>query len=367
MTNKFTRARAGVAAFLTASLLGGVGIGWATAATGAGPTIVNTSSKTLSLSALQAAVDPAVVDVTSSLGYQQATAAGTGIVLTSSGEILTNNHVIEGATSIKVTDLGNDRTYTARVVGYDPSADVAVLQLQGASGLRTATLANSKSVTVGQSVVALGNAGGRGGTPSVASGTITALDQSITASNEGTGTSEHLEGLLETDADVQAGDSGGPLVDMAGQVIGMDTAGSSGTTGATDESSTPQGYAIPVDEAVAVADQIEQGRSSATVHVGATAMLGVEVTSESTGGFGGSAAGVAVAVAGVVPGSPASKAGLATGDVITRVAGRAVTSPTVLSAILASHRPGSKVSVTWTDTVGQQHTATVTLTSGPAA
>src|SRR5579875_3634489 len=359
MTNKFTRARAGVAAFLTASLLGGVGIGWATAATGAGPTIVNTSSKTLSLSALQAAVDPAVVDVTSSLGYQQATAAGTGIVLTSSGEILTNNHVIEGATSIKVTDLGNDRTYT--------SADVAVLQLQGASGLRTATLANSKSVTVGQSVVALGNAGGRGGTPSVASGTITALDQSITASNEGTGTSERLEGLLETDADVQAGASGGPLVDMAGQVIGMDTAGSSGTTGATDESSTPQGYAIPVDEAVAVADQIEQGRSSATVHVGATAMLGVEVTSESTGGFGGSAAGVAVAVAGVVPGSPASKAGLATGDVITRVAGRAVTSPTVLSAILASHRPGSKVSVTWTDTVGQQHTATVTLTSGAAA
>ena len=147
-------------------------------------------------------------------------------MLTSTGEILTNNHVIDGATSISVTDVGNGKTYKATVVGYDKSHDIAVLQLQGASGLKTAKIGDSSKATVGESVVAIGNAGGTGGTPSAAGGSIVALNQQITASDELGGASEQLTGLIEVNADVQPGDSGGSLVDSAGQVIGIDTAAS---------------------------------------------------------------------------------------------------------------------------------------------
>ncbi len=197
------------------------------------PTSVGTATATsktmLSTSQIASRVDPGLVDVVSTLGDEQATAAGTGIVLTSNGEILTNNHVIDGATSIKVTDIGNGRTYTAKVVGYDATQDVAVIQLQNASGLTVASLGDSSTVQTGDNVVALGNAGGKGGTPSVAAGTVTALNQAITASDEGSGNSEQLTGLIETNADIQPGDSGGSLVNAYGQVIGMDTAASSGT------------------------------------------------------------------------------------------------------------------------------------------
>ena len=143
-------------------------------------------------------------------GYQQATAAGTGIVLTSTGEVLTNNHVIEGATSIKVTDIGNGKSYTATVVGYDATQDVAVLHLQGASGLTTASLGDSATVQAGDRVVALGNAEGKGGTPSVATGMVTALNQSIIASDGLSGVNEQLSGLIESNARIKPGDSGGP-------------------------------------------------------------------------------------------------------------------------------------------------------------
>ncbi len=157
------------------------------------------------VSSIAQKVDPGLVDVNSTFSYQSAEGAGTGIVLTSTGEILTNNHVIDGATSISVTDLGNGKTYTATVVGYDNSQDIAVLQLQGATGLTTADIGNSSSAAVGQAVVGIGNAGGTGGTPSTAGGSLTALNQSITASNDLDGTNEQLSGLLETNADIQAG------------------------------------------------------------------------------------------------------------------------------------------------------------------
>ena len=185
------------------------------------------STTALTTSQIANKVDPGLVDIVSTLGDQNAEAAGTGMVVTSSGEVLTNNHVIDGATSIKATDIGNGRTYTAKVVGYDKSDDVAVIQLQGASGLTTVSFGDSSQVAVGQSVVGLGNAGGKGGTPSVATGTVTALNQSITAGDEGSGSSENLTGMIETNANIQPGDSGGPLVNSAGQVIGIDTAASS--------------------------------------------------------------------------------------------------------------------------------------------
>jgi len=338
-----------------------------------------TSKTVLSTSQIASRVDPAIVDVTSTLGYQNGKAMGTGIVLTSNGEILTNNHVINGATSISVTDIGNGKTYKATVVGYDESHDIAVLQLSGASGLTTATTGNSSTVQVGDNVVALGNAGGVGGTPSVAAGSVTALNQSITASDEGSGTSEQLSGLIETNADIQAGDSGGPLVNSHGQVIGIDTAASSGYqfggsglggngngfgdngSSSSGQASTTQGFTIPINTALSIAHQIEAGQASSTVHIGETAFLGVEIASSDQ------QSGTGVTIAGAQSGTPAADAGLTAGDVITSVAGQTVSSGTSIQQVLERYHPGDKVSIAWTDTSGQSHTATVTLATGPAA
>ena len=179
------------------------------------------------VSSVASAVDPALVDINVTLGYQSGRAAATGIVLNSSGLVLTNNHVVTGATSISATDVGNGQTYSATVLGYDRSHDIALIQLQGASGLKSAQLGDSSKVSVGDAVVALGNAGGVGGTPSAAAGSLVALDQQITAGDQGSGDSEQLTGMIQTDANIQPGDSGGPLVNTAGQVIGIDTAGGS--------------------------------------------------------------------------------------------------------------------------------------------
>ena len=229
-------------------------------------------------------MDPGLVDINTDLSYQSEEAAGTGMVLTSNGEVLTNNHVIDGATTISVTDLGNNKTYNATVVGYDRTGDIAVLQLTGASGLQTVSLGDSSTASVGQSVTGIGNAGGTGGTPSTASGTITALNQSITASDDGGGNSEQLSGLIETNANIQPGDSGGALVDSSGQVLGMDTAASSGSNGFS--TSSTQAFAIPINTAVSVAKQIEAGNASSTIHIGKTGFLGVEVESTSDAGSG---------------------------------------------------------------------------------
>jgi S1-C subfamily serine protease len=337
-------------------------------------------------------VDPGLVDINTSLGYQQEQAAGTGIVLTSNGVVLTNNHVINGATSISVTDVGNQKTYTATVVGYDRSKDIAVLQLHNASGLQTATLGNSANVSVGQDVVGVGNAGGTGGTPSAAGGTVTALNQSITASDEGDGTSEPLSGLIQTNANIQPGDSGGALVDTSGQVVGVDTAASAGFSfEGSAGSNGNQGFAIPINAALNIARAIEAGDGSSTVHIGATAFLGVEINpggsntgnGNGNGGFGGfggffggnsgdsgntgnsgpSATGASVA--GTVTNGPAQEAGLAQGDVITSLGGTTITSANDLTNAMSQHHPGDKVSIGWTDTNGQTHTATVQLSSGP--
>ena len=306
--------------------------------------------------AIAARVDPGLVDVDTNLGYANEAAAGTGIVLTSGGEVLTNNHVIDGATSIRVTDLGNGRAYTATVVGYDRASDVAVLKLRDASGLKVVSLGDSSTVRRGDAVVGIGNAGGLGGTPSVAGGSVTALDQSITATEQDGGNPEKLTGLIEVNAQIEAGDSGGPLVDTAGKVVGMDTAASLGfslqTTG-TD------GYAIPINSALAIAKRIESGHASAEVHIGPTAFLGVAVVSSS------SPSGAVVRE--VVPGAPASGAGLVTGDVITSLDGTTVHSAPALTSRMQLYRPGERVKVGWTDSSGGRHSATVQLATGPAA
>jgi S1-C subfamily serine protease len=342
-----------VAAGLTAAGLLAGGTAWATA-----------GSATLTTAQIASQTNPGLVDVISTLGYQHASAAGTGMVLTPNGEVLTNNHVVDGATSIKVRDVGNGRTYTAKVVGYSSSNDVAVLQLTGASGLSTVKIGNSGTAAVGQQVVALGNADGKDGTPSVATGKVTALGASVTAQDQGAGTVEHLTNMIRTNANIQPGDSGGPLLNAQGQVIGMDTAASTGNSGVGTTAAVPTtAFSIPINRAISIADQIEAGTSSATVHIGATAFLGVEVVPASTGGLGQTASGAAIA--GAVNGTAAAAAGLGSGDTIVSVAGQQVSSGPALQAVISHYHPGDKVSVTWSDASGQTHTATVTLTAGP--
>jgi S1-C subfamily serine protease len=343
-------------------------------AVGAGTTWALTSgpgdSPVLTTAQVVQKTDPGIVDVISTLGDQGAMAYGTGVVLTSNGEILTNNHVINGATSVKVRDVGNDRTYTASVVGYSQANDVAVIQLKDASGLRTASLGDSGTVSVGNKVVAIGNAQGQDGTPSVATGRVTALNQSITASDEGSGFSEQLTGLIETNANIQPGDSGGPLTNTHGQVVGLDTAASTGSSwqfSSASGGSATQAYSVPINEALSVAKEIEAGTSSATVHVGATAFLGVEVSGSSAvpGAQSGSTGGAQVA--GVVSGSAVAQTGLAAGDTITSLAGHTISSTSEIRTVLEHYHPGDKIGISWTDQSGGSHSATITLGSGPAA
>jgi S1-C subfamily serine protease len=307
-------------------------------------------------SGIAAAIDPSVVDIVTTLGAQQASAAGTGIVLTASGEVLTNNHVINGATRISVTDVGNGQTYDASVVGYDRSQDLAVIRLKGASGLATAPIGDSRKVVVGDAIVAIGNAGGRGGTPAAVTGNVTGLDQTITASDENGANSQRLTGLIQVAAAIEPGDSGGPLVDRAGRVIGIDTAA---TASFRFQEGGGEGFAIPINQAMTVAKQIETGRGSATVHIGETGFLGVAVR----GDTGTSS----VVITAVVAGSPADRAGLSRGDQILSLDGTQVDSPSTLTDLLIPHHPGDQVRLSVLDRNGKQRTLTLRLATGPAA
>ncbi len=330
-------------------------------ATGGSATGAGAPSNT---SAIASKIAPALVDINTNLSYQNEQAAGTGIVLTANGEVLTNNHVIDGATSISATDIGNGQTYKANVVGYDRTGDIAVIQLVGASGLPTAPVARG-SATVGQGVVGVGNAGGAGGAPSSAGGSVTALNQSITASDQGGGNSENLTGLIETNCNIQPGDSGGALVNTSGEVIGMDTAAS---TGSSVVAGVSQAYAIPISTALSVARDIEAGRASSTIHIGATGFLGIQVQDSSAasgGAVSGSASGAVVV--GTLPGSPGAGAGLVQGDTITGVDATTVNTSTDLSNALESHHPGDVIHLRWTDQSGSTHTSSVTLAVGPPA
>jgi len=300
-----------------------------------------------------------IVVIDTNLAYQGGEAAGTGMVLTSSGEILTNNHVIRGATSIKVVVPATGKRYTARVVGYDVSHDVAVLQATGASNLKTVSTGDSSKVKVGQRVTAIGNAGGTGKL-TFASGKVVARSRSITVSDD-EGGSERLARLIETNASVQPGDSGGPLETAGGKVIGMDTAASLGS--GFRMTAAGNGFAIPINRALSIARQIENGTSASTVHVGGTAFLGVTLAPAQSGPFGSGAAGALIE--GILNGGGADAAGLTSGDVITSVDGHAIsTADQVGSQLLAMH-PGDQVSIGFTDQFGASQTVTVTLGIGP--
>ena len=349
--------------------------------------------------AVAAAVEPGVVDISSSLQYEGGNAEATGMVISKSGLVLTNNHVIDQTTGLTATLVTSGKRFRAKWLGYDKADDVSVIQLEGASGLRTVPLGDSAQVKPGDSVVAIGNAEGVGGTPTVASGTIIHVNQAITASND-LGGNETLHGMLETDANIVEGDSGGPLASVSGKVIGMDTAAASpGSFGGTQGAAV--GYAIPINRAIAIAHQIASGHASAKIKIGASGFMGVLVPPGRAGSVSnpvvqrqlqinqegvaeppstsqclannqdaGVPQNIAPATAGTLVlgalcNTPANQAGIGAGDVITAVGGRTVGSPDSLTAIMQRYRPGNTVPVTWVDTAGGTHHSKLTLLQDP--
>jgi S1-C subfamily serine protease len=350
-------------------------------------------------------ITPGLVIIDTALQYRGETAAGTGMVISSSGLVLTNNHVIEDSTSIHAT-TANGRTYTARILGYDVTGDVALIQLEGASGLKTVPVGNSSDVKTGDSVVAMGNAEGQNAIVPV-TGQVTALNQTITAGDEGGSiTEETLHGMIETNADIVSGDSGGPLANTAGQVIGMDTAGNNGGGFGVQEQNAA-GYSIPINTALAVARQIGQGQASSTVAIGYPPFMGVFIGAGSNsnpqaqaeqqtggGGFGGNGFGgngfggnggqscydnnndvpvpstianvnSGTLILGTICGGPAEAAGITAGSVITAVDGQAIGAPQSLTSVVSKFHPGDTINVTWVNPSGQSTTSSIKLTAGP--
>ena len=325
------------------------------------------------------------------------------MVINSDGLVLTNNHVIEDSTSI-TAHTANGHQYRAKVLGYDVTGDIALIQLEGASGLRTVPLGDSSTVKTGDSVVAMGNAQGQSAIVPAA-GQVTALNQTITAGDQGGSiTSETLHNMIETNANIVSGDSGGPLADSAGQVIGMDTAGDDGGF-AVQQSST--GYAIPIDNALTVARQIAAGQGSSTINIGYPPFMGIYIGQGSNSnpqaqaqqqnnsfggngnGFGGNGDGgngnqgcdtsdhdlaplqnianvnSGTLIVGTICGGPAAAAGMTAGSVITAVNGQAIGSPDSLTTVVSKFRPGDTITVTWVSPSGQHTTSTIKLTAGP--
>jgi S1-C subfamily serine protease len=315
-----------------------------------------TGGNNASVDAIVAAISPSIVDINTTVGSSQA--AGTGMIVSPNGEILTNNHVVEGSTSITVTVQGRSDQYTAHVVGVNDSQDVAVIQIdQSVSGLPTVQFADSSSVKVGDNVIAIGNALGRGGAPHATQGQVTALDQTITAS-EGGGSSETLRGMIQSDATIYPGDSGGALVNSASQVIGMITAGEAqGFRSASDT-----GYAIAANTAIGIVNQVRSHDQSADITYGQVGFLGVSVQTldQSSAADLGLNVSSGALVTQVQSGTPAANAGITRSSVITKLGDANVTSADTLGKAIRSHKPGDSVTVTWVNTSGT-HNATVSL------
>ena len=356
-----------------------------------------TASAPLNRTAVEKKVAPGLVDITATLTYSSETAEGSGMILSANGLVLTNNHVIDGATRITATlaDPGSgSQTYPARVIGYDITDDVALLQLEGASNLATVTTGNSSQVKLGTPVLALGNADGKGGaTP--AAGIINALNRAIQANDQASDSTEDLKHMLQTNALIQQGDSGGALANNAGQVIGMITAANTSTSSQVGQPGGTVGFAIPINFALSIAQQIAAGTSSANVYIGLPGFLGVQLATSgssnpvqqradeaASGAARGSGsgcvsssptagvpaqiapAGAGALVLGVLCQTSASSLGLVPGDVITSVDGQPVTTPNSLTQATLHYHADDVVTITWTGIDGVQHTKSVPLGYG---
>jgi S1-C subfamily serine protease len=313
-----------------------------------------------SIPTIVAAVVPDVVsiDAKGPSGEDQ----GTGMVVSSSGEVVTNNHVISGATSIDVTLYNQTTPLVTTLIGADSSNDLALLKISSPpSNLRTVVFGDSTKLKVGDAVIAIGNALGlSAGTPTVTSGIVSALGRTVQA-GDATGSTEGLTNLIQTDAAINSGNSGGPLVDSAGQVIGMNTAVASSSNGNAPAQNI--GFAIPSLTIQKLIPELQKGGTTGS----SRAYLGVYVTDETPQlqqQFALAPPSGAL-VESVVAGSPAGQAGIQPGDVIVGFDSSPVTSAQDLTNAVQKASAGQAVTITlWR---GQQKlTVSVMLTSGPA-
>ncbi|UZF54607.1 S1C family serine protease [Gordonia polyisoprenivorans] len=281
----------------------------------------------------------------------QGTAVGSGIVLSPDGYILTNNHVIAGAggtSAIQVT-TADQKTYQASVVGTSPSYDLAVIKLQNASGLTPATLGNSDGLQVGQQVVAVGSPENLSNT--VTSGIISNLSRTVTAGDE-QGSQVAVYNGLQTDTPINPGNSGGPLVNLSGQVIGVNSAVDTGQASQGGVQAFGLGFAIPINTARRVANELLADGHATKPVLGVTGSLAETNAADVEG----------AQVTAVSGDGAAAAAGIKSGDVITKVGDQRVTSYADLMAQILTHEPGSTVPIT-VSSGGQEHTVTVKLGS----
>ncbi len=288
-----------------------------------------------------AKVQPSVVTINTkgfdstlgSFNIEPQEGAGTGIVLTADGYILTNAHVIANAASIKVAFPGEKgrKVMSANVVGRDPDNDVAVVKIDGVKDLKPAKLGISSRMRVGESVIAVGNALGLPGGSTVTTGIVSAIDRTI----EGDG--NRLEGLLQTDAAINPGNSGGPLVNIKGEVIGMNTA--------IIQNSNNIGFAIAIDRIKPIVERIEKGDpvTQPRTFLGVSTQT-MDATIQNQYGL---ATDSGALVVDVTTGSPADNAGLRAGDIITKFGGKTIKTNNELSDLVRKNKPGAKVAVEW--------------------
>jgi len=363
---------------VAASLLvgGGAGVGGAAAYTAwhddgtssasgsaAAPTtskVVNTPSSTApqgSVQAVAAEVLPSVVKI--DVSGPQGAGSGSGIILSSDGQVLTNNHVVELAGNggtLRVTF--NDGSHAdAKVLGTDPLTDTALIQAENVSGLTPATIGKSSDLAVGQSVVAIGSPLGLDAT--VTSGIVSALNRPVDVGSDGAGNST-VYPAIQTDAAINPGNSGGALVDLNGHVVGINASiATAGQSAGGQSGNIGVGFAIPMDEVMPIVDEMAKGETPTHARLG----VSVAATSQSPDGIQSDEG---ASIEKVNAGSTAENAGIAAGDVITKVDDHLITDPDSLIATIRSYRPGDKVTVTYVHG-GQTKTADLTLDSDQEA
>jgi putative serine protease PepD len=269
---------------------------------------------------------------------------GTGIVLDKQGDILTNDHVVDGASRFNVSFDSSNTTHTAKLVGTDPSDDLAVIKIDPAGlNLTPLTLGDSDTVQVGATVYALGNPFGY--TNSFSEGIVSGLDRTMTAPNGFT-----IGHSIQTDASINPGNSGGPLLDASGNVVGINAQiASNGSPAGGEGQNNGVGFAIPINTAKSVITQLEK-----TGHV-SHGYLGIATADGKTAG---------ATVGSVQPGSPAESAGLQQGDVIRTIDGKAVSSSEDVVSAISGRSPGTKITL-GIERGGQTKSVTVTLEQQP--
>jgi serine protease Do len=310
-------------------------------------TTISQSDFTHAISQVATAVKPAVVQITTEQSgvtrfnepYTVPSGVGSGIIYDSQGHILTNNHVVEGASKLEVS-LPDGRSFTAKLIGADPQTDLAVIQISG-DNLPVAALGDSGQLQVGDWVVAIGNALALSGGPTVTTGVVSALDRTVqepgdTASSQG---GPYLYDVIQTDAPINPGNSGGPLVNLAGQVVGINTLVAGSADGIQSQGI---GFAISINTAKPIADQLVASGKVDHAYLGITyqpldasaaAQLGISQTK-------------GVLVMSVVAGGPAEKAGLQAKDVITEIDGKVLQSDSDLAQAIGRHKPGDVATLT---------------------